>query len=407
MKRSTTFLVVIAVIIGAITFYAKVSAANGPVAEDQAAVRPEGRAWSSKMQELYKTLVDVLTDVTSDKRFKDPANKYRITNEANRLAVLVHDLTKRKMVSADKDPTLPFVAGLLEEDTKMAALALKKGNRSYARSILRTIPSYCITCHTRNDSGVQFAELPLEPSSKSLTPVERGEFFAATRQFDRAQQEFISVIRDSRTANRYPLDWLKGVRDSLNIAVRVKQDPAQASDIVLAVLDTPGAPAFVKQDAKVWKNSIEDWKNEAPRELKTEDGLHAEALRLMNDAREVQKYPMDRTADILYLRASAVLHQLMQTAPNGNYINEALLLAGVSYEVLNPIESGDLQDLYYEACIRKSPHSEIAQLCYQRYEQSIYFGYTGSAGTDIPDEAISHMIELKTLSQPEKSTLIQ
>ena len=374
-------------------------ATTNPSLSDQSSFRQEGASWNKKMQELYKTLANLLTDVTSDSRFHDPRNQYRIKNEANKLASLAHDLNKKSMISLDADPTIPLVAGLLARETKRATIELRRNNLSYARSIFRTVPSYCIACHTRNSTGPQFTQLPFEPTSKSLTPIERGEFFAASRQFDRAQQEFSKIIQDPKTANTYSFDWERAIHQSLSIAVRVKQDPTQAQEIIKTILSMKNAPSSIKEDAKIWKILVQEWQEEYHHQAVTEEGLYAEALHLMAKAREIQKYPMDRTAEILYLRASAVIHDLLQSAPQGIHANEALLLAGLSYEVLSPLKTEDLHDLYYETCIRRSPHTSTADLCYRRYEQSIIFGYTGSSGTDVPKDVREKLLELRNLSQ--------
>jgi len=39
--------------------------------------------------------------------------------------------------------------------------------------------------------------------------------------------------------------------------------------------------------------------------------------------------------------------------------------------------------------------------CYRRYEQSIFFGYTGSAGTGLPEDVRNKLKELKNLADPE------
>jgi hypothetical protein len=356
--------------------------------------------WNAKMQELYKALSELLTDVTSNGRFNDPGNRARIQAEAEKLASLVHDLNKKGMVRADVDPTVQMVAAMLGRETKYAAEELKRGNREYARTILRSVPTYCIACHTRNTSGVQFSELPLEPSSGSLSSVERGEFFAASRQFDRAQDQFKNVIRDPKTAQTNIFDWEQAVHQSLAIAVRVKNDPAEAREIVKAILKTPNAPTFMKEDAKAWLTSINEWQQEPPHHAMTEERLYAEAVRLMGKARETQKYPMDRTADIYYLRASAATHDLLQVAPMGEHSGEAMLLAGLSYEVLSPVNLEDLHEAFYGACIRKSPHTPTAEICYRRLEADVTADFTGSAGTDIPEDVRLNLKDLQQVSQP-------
>ena len=88
------------------------------------------------MQELYVTLVDIMTDVTSEKRFNHPSSKARIERNAKKLATLAHDINEKKMTAPDSDPTLKLVSGLFKDQADQAYSALKAGQRPYARSIL-------------------------------------------------------------------------------------------------------------------------------------------------------------------------------------------------------------------------------------------------------------------------------
>lgn len=377
-------------------------ALGDPAATIQNTANPAAlNKWSDKMQELYKTLSELLTDVTSDRRFRDPANRLQIENLAKKLANAAHSLNSKEMSSPDADPSVKIIAEMLGRETKRAVSELKSGNYSYARSILRSVPSYCIACHTRTSSGARFDKLPLEPSSDSLTSLEKGQFFAASRQFDRAQTEFRKIIMDPKSLSENTWDWETAINQSLAIAVRVKKDPKEAMDIVQTILNAKTTPTFMKDNAKAWKTSINEWAAEPLRKISTEVELHNEAMRLMQKARESQKYPMDRTADVVYLRASATVHDLLQVAPSGKVTQDALFLAGLSYEVLSPLKLEDLHEVYYEACIKQTPHTPTAELCYSHYEEAMFFEYTGSAGTDVPEDVKQRLQALRQLAQPE------
>ena len=364
------------------------AAHNGPAA-----------AWPVKMQALYRSLADLLTDVTSDRRFNDPARRATIQKNVDELARLSHDVARTMAPAADPDPTVQIISALMGSEVKRASKELRRGNRSYARSILRNVPSYCIACHTRNATGPQFSQLSIEPAKGALSALERSEFYAATRQFDRAQGELNRLIQSPTGPESSTWDWERAVRQALVLAVRVKKSPEQAMTVVNAVLGAAHAPAFLKEDAKGWLSSIKDWQNESSRKFTDEAGYYAEAVRLLAKARELQKYPMDRTADIVYLRASAAVHDLMQFAPNGVHAGDALLLAGLTYEVLAPLRVEDLHTIYYEACVRRSPHTELSENCFRRFESSAVLGYTGSAGVEVPEDLRAKLRELRGLAQ--------
>jgi hypothetical protein len=356
--------------------------------------------WSAKMQEMYKTLAEILGDVVSDRRFNDPANFKKIEKNAKKLSELSHDINKKGIIAPDADPTLQMLSGLFSDETNRAYQELKQGHRPYARNLLQSLSGYCIACHTRNQSGPQFSTLPIEPSKDMTDSFERAEFFAASRQFDRAYSELKKLAHDSSFAASRPLAWEKAVNHALVMAVRTQRDPARALDIINAIQDNPGAAYFLKLNAAQWKKSLKEWQDEANRTPKTEEGLFAEATRLIAKARELQKYPVDRSGDIYYLRASAVIHELLQVAPNGDRAPEALMLAGMSYEVLSPLKLNDLHELYYAACIRKAPHTPMAEICYGRYQESLHAGYTGSGGTEIPADIKKRMTQLEDLARP-------
>lgn len=359
--------------------------------------------WSKKMQELYKILAEITTDTSSDRRFNAPENKIRIERNTKKLADRAHDLSKTGAFP-DSDPTVKILADLFQDETKRAYWALKSGHRPYARTILNQVSSYCIACHTRNDSGPSFSSLPLEPIAKNLLPIEQGRFFAATRQYDRALNLFQKIVNDPALSISRPIEWEQAVRYGLAISVRVKKDPNQALALVERVISAKKAPFFLRQDALKWKESLLKWKEELPRRALTEEGLFSEAKQLIVQARALQDFPMDHASDVLYLRATAVIHELLQKAPDGRHAQEALLMAGLCYEALRPLRLEDIHEIYYEACIRKTPHTPTAANCYQRYEQSTYEGYTGSEGTYLPEDLKLKLKKLEKLALPESSS---
>jgi len=355
--------------------------------------------WNQKMQTLYQSLVRILMDVSSDQYFNSEKNKTQIENHAKKLASLAHDLGKKDIQSPDQDPTVSMLSSLFADEAQHAYNELKRGNRAYARGILRSISGFCVACHTRHASGPEFPKLPNSLRTSSLMPIERAEFFAATRQYDLAQEEFKKIVESPAVLKRL-FEWERALHQSLAIAVRVKKDPFQALEIVEKVLANKSAPFSLKQNAIQWKKSILEWKNEGTRKALTQEGLYAEALRLTEQAHNFQKYRLDRSADILYLRASSVIHDLLQLAPNGPHAADAFLMAGLCYEVLKPLNLEDLHEIYYEACIKKVPHSNTSELCYKRYEESVFAGYTGSGGTDLPEDVKSRLSYFESFAHP-------
>jgi tetratricopeptide (TPR) repeat protein len=360
--------------------------------------------WNQQMQQLRAVLAELLPDVFSDERFNSPQNYKRIEMNVKKLADLAHDMPgadshDSKMAGPpDQDRSILLISGYFKAEVQGAYNNLLGGRRLFARAVLKSVPSFCIACHTRS-TAPDLSPLQLE-APKDLRPIERAQFFDATRQFDRALDEFEKVLADPTAARDHFLDWETAAHYGIATAVRVKQDPDRALRLVSHVTAAPAAPIFFKEQATQWARSLQEWKKEQPQKLETAEALLARAKALIGTGKNIQQYPLDESADILYLRASAILHDYLGRYPSNPNAGEALLLLGTCYEILQNVQLWALHDLYYEACVQQFPHTPIAGSCYQRYEQSIYVGYSGSGGFHLPPEIKDHLIELKKLAEP-------
>jgi hypothetical protein len=361
-------------------------------------------SWNEKMKSLGLTFQELLVDLSSDERFNNPRNFKRIEKNAEKFAKLAHDLKDKGAPAPDADPSVQIIASQFANEAKHAAKTLQWGHRAYARDILRSMSGYCMACHTRS-GGPGFAGADVSSTLKELKALERADYFASTRQFDAALSEYEKILDDAEAAKSKPFEWERAARSSLAIAVRVKKDPERALSIVERISSASKAPFFLKEQANQWKASLNAWKAEPSVRPQSEEGYRAQALQLIAQARELQKFPADRSADILYLRASSAVHDLLSFAPKGKYSTEALYLAGLCYEVLEDLNLWDMHEFYYLACIHKSPHSQEARRCFRHYEQSVYMGFTGSSGTSLPSEIEEKLQFLDKLSRPEAGSL--
>ncbi len=362
--------------------------------------KKETKTWAQKMRGLEQTLQELLIDLNSDERYNSPKNFKRIEKNVEKFANLAHELKAEEGASPDRDATIQIIAGQFSKEADHAYKTLKWGHRAYARGVLKSMTGYCIACHTRNGSGPSFQSASLSPAIRSLKTLERADYFASTRQFDQALESYGKIVADPSGPENRHFDWERAIRSSLAIAVRVKKDPDRALEIVNRVLAAPKAAYFLKEEASAWKKSLLAWKEEGAAKPQTEEGYYAQAVKLIAEAKSAQKYPADRSADMLYLRASSAVHDLLSFAPQGVHATDALFLAGLCYEVLNDLNLWDQHEFYYLACILKSPRTEISQQCFKHYEQSIYLGYTGSGGTHLPKEIRERLKELEQLSMP-------
>ena len=121
------------------------------------------------------------------------------------------------------------------------------------------------------------------------------------------------------------------------------------------------------------------------------------AKKLINQAQDVQIFPFDNRADVLYLRASNLLHAYLKTEKSKTRQAEAMYHLGQVYEALQDIGLWTMHETYYEACIHAVPHTPRAAQCFSRYELNVLMGFSGSGGTSIPDDVEEKLTKLRQL----------
>jgi len=357
--------------------------------------------WNRNMQTLFQSLQELLVLTVDDAKFNDPKNTARIESAAEAMMKGAHDVSKMRGKSPDLDPSVGIFSALLQDESRRAYEAYKSGHKEYARSLFKNMASACVACHSRTAAGSRLQWDFSAGFAQGLSQYQQAELLAAGRSFDAALTALEKVLTDFEMAKKRPYDWNRALRFALAISIRMERDPAKALALLEKTSKTPGTPQFSKLDMQDWIRSLTAWKAEKASgavEPSSEEGLNQEAKRLLGLARAAQRYPMDRAGDILYLRATSLLHQQLQVAPAGAKSSEAMLLLGLSYEVLRDFELWNLNEIYFEACIHRAPHTDTSETCYRKLEESVITGYTGSSGTDIPDGARKKLDSLRKMA---------
>jgi tetratricopeptide (TPR) repeat protein len=383
-----------------LTFVLVIAASNSSCAQktpNSNQIPANSESFQTQMQNLSLVLTELIPMIADSKKFNDPQNAKVIQDKAVRLSELSHSVQKVSK-AAGSDPTVEFILDQFSDDTKRAVEALKVGHRGYAQHLLRNTTTYCIQCHTRTQVGPVFFGNSFETALSKLAPLEKGEVLAATRQFEAALKEFRSIIESPRDKQPNVFVWDKAVRYSLAIAIKFQNDPKEAMSIIDIILSSESAPFYLKQDAKIWKSSIQSWIKE-PRIVTRKPGqLIEKAQSLINQSQK--NFDFERAGQVQYLRASSMLHMALDIATTNSEKSEALYWIGICYENFKDIGFWSMDERYFEACIRVSPHSDIANKCYQKYEENVFLGYTGSQGTTLPPDIQQKLFDLKLLAKP-------
>lgn len=350
------------------------------------------REWRAKM-----TALNVALNETMPFLYPDPVQDRKgLAEKVKKVYDLTRDLdlqTNHAVKAPDDDPALPYIANLFRQDVERAYISIKEGHEEYAKGVLRSSISYCIACHTRTKSGVEFPLMQaFNKSMKSASWIEKIEFQAASRQFDAALADVTGKLKDKGGLLVNSLDLERAARVALSIAVRVKKDPDRAALLAQATAESPNSSVPMKEAAKVWIRDIKEWQS-------AKDVQYKNASEMLKAATELIKAPSEPVAfahrDVRYLRATVLMHELLKKYPKGPEVPEALYIIGRSYDAIRDLGLWSLHEMYYLACVNRAPHTALAEKCFALYEDSIVLGYSGSSGVNVPAAIRHHLRDVE------------
>lgn len=362
-------------------------------AAEEAAPQPP---LSSVMQKNYLTLIRLQQLALRPEQFANVDNMKQIQTYLETLAQTSTHV--KKLIQERKQEGLAPIADIYVAYVQDLPKRYEEGHREYVRQKVGTVSQLCMSCHT----GVASKQVQIDSEDSiakmKLSPAERVQMYAATRQFDKAINALDALLKQGVPENYDLYPFTQAIKATLSVSVRAEESPTKSLQIVNKVLALPKLPDFLKRDFNQWKADLEAWQAEKPSGKMTASQQITRAKQLIDSARELQEYPTDHIADIRYLRASNLLQQAIQQKPSAKQKAEAFYLLGICYETMRDPLLWNLDQYYYEACIHTLPHSSQSRSCFHNLSSDVYFGYTGSAGTKIPPDEVKRLNDLRRLT---------
>lgn len=354
----------------------------------------DGEVPRAEMRQMAKELGRILPLALNDAQFEKRAVQDRVFAGLERLAKAAR-LVEVGLPKSGDDPIMQFVPTKLVAAFTSAQRDLKAKRFPQLKGRLLRTTAYCIGCHTRAAGGVASIEIDPDFGKGQFSSLDKAEFYAATRQFPKAIEQYEAVLNDPWFGRKYPHRWERAAKKMLAITVRVEQKPRLALELLAKIRDSQAAPESLKRDTEIWRGAVKSWLEEAPAAMDLEA---VKRLYQKGDDRTLKTGSKDAGL-IEFLRGSAATHDLLQNKDAADY-GEILFFAGLTSERLAGFNLGTLHDIYYEACIRRQPHSELAKRCYDRFRaQLLASGITDFDALEYPDDVIERMDELNRLAR--------
>jgi hypothetical protein len=358
-------------------------ASSVAVAEDKS--RP---ALPQEMSVVYRAFMDLQPFLSNRDKFSDPANEQRISELLKTLTSKFNEIDSLHRGPAT-EPGFESTLTALNDMLADAKNRFAEGKKGYALWRLKTTSNYCISCHTRHEVEMSFYDS--SDSIEKMEPIERGELYLASRQFEKAKRTFLDVVYDQKDPNGRRMEAL---REWLVIEVRVSPDPREALTELEKIKKKVALAPYEADEIQEWIISLRRWENEGPLVV---DKL-AKAENLVRQGLGGPDPLRGRKGTVELLRATALLHSLKEDKIAPEKRAKVLYLLGLAYSELPFFFADELPELFLESCIREFPGTETAQRAFSLYKEIVTLGFTGSGGVRVPDDIEAELTELRNLA---------
>jgi hypothetical protein len=388
MKRAISVFLTIAAL--------ALTACQSKSAKEPAPENAAGSAWQWQMQGMAQDVKKLLPYLYNREAYQDPKNRAEIQAYLKEFSSEAHkiDPTNGKPFLSD-DLLVQYSLDNLKQDLSRASYSFEIGQYEYSRASAKASLSHCFQCHSVTQPGSSAAWNLEDVHNLNLAPLEKADLFVATRKYDKALTYMEGLLNSADFQQNYAFDFESLLRRYLALIIRVEKAPQRALKELDKILERGGTPHYVEEQAQNWERSLKIWAGEKKTKPKNAKDLFAQVEKRFQRAESAQHFEKDHAGDVEYLRATALLHDGMTLLKTPADEARALYLLGRAYEVLDELGSWNLHESYYEGCINKDPKSAMAQQCYSRLEASLYMGYSGSAGTHLPQEEKERLRRLK------------
>jgi len=348
------------------------------------------------MQILAKEITALHKYMLSNASFTSVMNDAEIRKSLDNMSIHLNHLKKS---SFGNDPALKANAALLDQHITDATRAFKEGHKNYTRMMLKSSLQMCIACHTRmKTADLNFPTNDLD----GLTSLEKADFLYATRQFEKGKIIYEAMV-DGFPANKVSAWEMRTALLSLAIYyTRIKEDPKAGAEYFQKIAEKKELPFYVNKELRAWTKELKNWSQEKEKtntEKLTEMQLLSRVKKLLKADDFSIISESDRNFHIRRLRASTLLHKVLETPGEKSPAKgEALLYLGQIYNRVASNLFFRFGEMYLKTCIQEYKKTSTARSCYVALEQAVSDGYTGSAGTHIPEDEEVELFRLKRLA---------
>lgn len=298
-----------------------------------------------------------------------------------------------------KSPTYRISFEVIETQLSQALSALKYKNFNYTKSILRDFTTICTTCHTQ-DSQLR----TLFPNVKRDTfnsDFSYAEFNYMTRNYSTAIDYYNRLLKSGPQTKESEL--LSIMKRMITIYLQINYRPDDAIKQLNKLKAYQYHTKFSRRTLDEWLAGLKDLKRNKKSlpKIRSIDQLNVHVNKILGDLREPgsAQFPNKRERiSRIWLRGE--LYHYLNANPSKEETPVILYWLSIVDRSINYSLYYSLADLYLKECMIKFDTHPYAKKCLEEYRAHVILSYSGSRGTDIPEDIQNELKALEIRVNP-------
>jgi hypothetical protein len=353
---------------------------------------------------MAKNLEVLAPYLFSEKKFSDEKNHQTINTALSQVTAKLKNITRHSQIQTQgRQLTIKE----LQDQMVVALYHFTTQKKSLARMEVTSLLNLCIHCHTQTAGSTTsklFDSIKIE--KMGLNKFEQAEVYFLTREYDKA----LSILKKLViTPSEDDLDTAFVREKSLNFLLtyylRLESDLEGTDKLLKEIEEDKNAQKFIVAKIREWRKELQTIKTLAIKldSLKSDKEIEQFIDQNLAKIEQDSTPSLFENNEIGALYFSGILNQYLEKSLGAKLQSKILYWLAIYDKRLNSQLFYSLGDAYLQLCINKSPHSKIAESCYEIMEEDAIFHYSGSMGTNLPENEKAQLAKWKTKSMRKKN----
>lgn len=349
-----------------------------------------------QMNRAFNALTDLVPYLTNESRFMEKKNSAVIEKGITELHSAFKEAGHDALLK--EDLFAPSYA-VINQNLTDSLTSFRQGKKDYSLWRLKEVTSHCLDCHTRlppsHASSFQNGKIQID-ASKFDHVYNLGVAQLIVRRYVDAKASFTRDIQD-RLIKKDTEEIDLPFKQILLIDTKVLKNPVNLIEFFKTYQKNTSVPEIMRLLLKSWIEDLEHWKGNKyiAKGLKDDKDV---AQFIKDELKPLENETLyDGSHDVPLLITSGLLSNYLFENPSSKMAPEISYWLGWTEKYLKREQFFGSGDLFLKQCIRKYPEHPVAKRCLEAYRESLEFEFSGSAGTQLPEDLSRELKDLEKL----------